>query len=206
METMQEWLETHGACAQAVNWVGARSPEAAWNDCPYSSWLLWAAVRVEVDESLFAEVAVSAAKSVLHLIPEGERRPIRAVEGAEAWLKNPTRPSGWERSGLRFPEKLYDQAAAVRAYALYENGHIERPAALAAAAAANLVIGFLPKSYYADLAVIDAAEAMIAKTEAAAGENLVELPRHREERLQKTAADMVRDTITWNVVAEKLQA
>lgn len=75
-----------GACPSAVKWAGRRrSWRAAWDACPRGDWLLWAAGRAGADRRDLVRAAAACARLVLPMVPEGEERPRRAIEAAEAW-------------------------------------------------------------------------------------------------------------------------
>ena len=74
------------ACKEAIEWLGRRSsPERAWRACKRGDWLLWLAVRVEVDRRVLVLTACDCAELALVHVPDGEHRPRRAIEVAKAW-------------------------------------------------------------------------------------------------------------------------
>ena len=80
-----------GACPEAVRWVGRRrSWRRAWEQCPRGDWLQWYARRAGTDGRDVVRADAACARLVLHLVSEGEGRPLRAVEAAEAWADDPT--------------------------------------------------------------------------------------------------------------------
>ena len=86
----EHWLEKLkklGACEEAVDWASqAPSLGAAWDSCERADWLLWLAARTSRRELVVA-AACACARTVLHLVPEGEERPRLVIETAEAWTR-----------------------------------------------------------------------------------------------------------------------
>jgi len=76
-----------GACDAALEWVGDRTPEQAWQECPRGDWLLWVAARVKVERRLVVLAACACTRTALKYVPEGEDRPRKAIEAAEAWCQ-----------------------------------------------------------------------------------------------------------------------
>ncbi len=79
-------LEYFVACKEAIKWVGDKEFEEAWTSCGEINWMLWLANKLTIDPKLFIQIACRCARLVLHLIPEEEERPRKAVEAAETWL------------------------------------------------------------------------------------------------------------------------
>jgi hypothetical protein len=74
------------ACADATRWVGERSLEEAWEECPRGDWLLWYAQKVGVDRRLLVRAACACARQVLQYAIEPEAR--LAIETAEGWTRD----------------------------------------------------------------------------------------------------------------------
>ena len=74
-----------GACRDAINWCGSRSVKEAWEECDRGDWLLWVAAKLGVDRKLIVLAACDCARTVLHLVAKGEKRPRIATETAERW-------------------------------------------------------------------------------------------------------------------------
>ena len=86
----KEILKRLGACEEALAWAEKHQlPEQAWIACVRPDWLIWVACAVGVDSSTMAQVACNLARSVIHLVEEGELRPLKAIEAAENCLANP---------------------------------------------------------------------------------------------------------------------
>jgi hypothetical protein len=74
------------ACDPAVEWVGKRSPESAWADCPRGDWMHWALrCRVPVEHRTLVRLALAHADAVAHLcanIPQA----LAARDATRHWL------------------------------------------------------------------------------------------------------------------------
>ena len=80
-------LQKYNACKEAVDWIGDRSLEQAWKDCPRGDWLLWLAGRVEIDRKLLVLAACKCARTVLQYVPKSEEHLLKGFETAEAWCE-----------------------------------------------------------------------------------------------------------------------
>jgi len=74
-----------GACCEAIDWINKRGIKTAWRDCKRADWMLWAAGRLNIDQKLIVLCACDIAESVLHLVPEGEDRPAKAIQTSRNW-------------------------------------------------------------------------------------------------------------------------
>lgn len=194
--TARDLLQAYEACEPAVHWAGTRSPEHAWRDCPKPSWLLWAAARVGVDKSMFVEVAVRSARRVLHLIPDDEKRPLLAIQAAEAWLKNPEQ---WNNPGRPFPVTMYETSAHANECAVCIAGTVPRFAAHAAAEAVEAVMSLHPAIDHARGAVLAASAAMLTAADAHAAGGF-------SQKINDRATNMIRDVLAWDVISRNLTA
>lgn len=82
------------ACQRAVRWVGDRDLARTWEECERGDWLLWLAGRMVGKEGwpTHQQVVLAAcacARRGLRFVPEGEERPLRAIEAAEHWATVP---------------------------------------------------------------------------------------------------------------------
>ena len=80
----KEKLQALNACKEALEWVGERTPEQAWNDCHRLDWMFWLIERVGVDAKLATSVALKCARLVEHLMKD--ERSKNALDAVEAWL------------------------------------------------------------------------------------------------------------------------
>jgi len=79
-------------------------------------------------------IAIRCARNVLHLVPAGELRPLKAIEAAEAWIAKPSAGAARAAAGAAGAARAA-AAAAGAAWAAAGAGALA--AALAAAAAAD---------------------------------------------------------------------
>ena len=90
---LSDVLRSLGACRESIAWAGGYGAAytTALAACPDRSWLTWLYGRLLVRGHVRREPLVSAvclcAREVLHLVPAGEERPLRAIETAEAWCR-----------------------------------------------------------------------------------------------------------------------
>ena len=88
---LQEHLSELGACLEAREWAGDRTPQQAWGECERADWLLWWAARTERNSHQRIVLAVAACvRTTLRYVPAGEDRPRLAIEAAEQWAADPT--------------------------------------------------------------------------------------------------------------------
>jgi hypothetical protein len=153
---LQAHLEALGACREAREWAGDRSPLAAWDECERADWLLWWAARTKVDtKQKIVLAACACARQALRFVPADEKRPLRAIEAAERWAKNPTEKK----------RKAAARAADAAAYAAAARA--ADAAAYAAAAAAAAARAADAAAYAAAAAATDTARAARAAAYAA---------------------------------------
>ena len=154
-------LQKLGACGEAVAWASqVSSSGAAWDSCERADWLLWLAARTSRRELVVA-AACACARTVLHLVPEGEERPRLAIETAEAW----TRGEATIDEVRKATDDAYYAADAARGVA--PSAHCAATAAWNAAAATDYYAVTPLAAYYAATAVYtDNAAASIARHDA----------------------------------------
>ena len=156
---LSDVLRSLGACSESIAWADGYG--SAWSTalaaCPERDWLTWLYGRLLARGHVRREPLVIAAclcaREVLHLIPAGEERPLRAIETAEAWCRG---------------EATLDEVRAAR-YAAY--------AAAADAAAAYATYAAAAYAAYAAAAAADAAAAAYAAYAAAAAPRILTLLR-----------------------------
>lgn len=144
-----------GACDESVAWAKKQpSYSLAWRKCHRPEWLFWLAGRANVSQESIVLAACACARTVLHLIPEGEDRPRLAIEAAEAWARDPSsdpdkvklnraREEAWAAyHGLYYPAAGSAAAAVTAAAPARAQEHADIAAVTAAEAAATATIGF----------------------------------------------------------------
>ena len=91
--TDREYLISIEACSEALDWLGDRSIVEAWPDCPCGEWMLWWAARCPSfvpGGELHRRIGLAAceiARTALVHVPQGEVRPLRAIETAERYWR-----------------------------------------------------------------------------------------------------------------------
>ena len=85
-------LASLGACADAVVWVRAQTGtrQAIWNRCRRADWMLWIAAKTCGKHGSPAHrhavlAACACARTALRFAPQGETRPLAAIELSERW-------------------------------------------------------------------------------------------------------------------------
>jgi hypothetical protein len=165
--TAQHWthaLHDLDACDDALAWAeGYDSLDAAWAACERGDWMLWLAGRVagppgDDTRRPLVLAACACARLALPYVPDGEERPLRAIEIAEAWARG---DAGVTLEQVRYAAEAAAAyaAEAAAAYAAYA------AAAYAAEAAADAAAAYAAEAAAdaaADAATDDAAAAAYA--------------------------------------------
>ena len=90
---LSDVLRSLGACSESLAWADdyGSAWSAALASCPERNWLTWLYGRLlsrgHVRREPLVIAACLCAREVLHLVPAGEERPLRAIEAAEAWCR-----------------------------------------------------------------------------------------------------------------------
>ena len=79
--TFKEELQKLNACEEAIEWVGDRTLEQAWNECERGDWMLWFAQMKRVDIRKITLAKARFVRLVMHLMKDERNR--NAVEVAE---------------------------------------------------------------------------------------------------------------------------
>ncbi len=131
--TLVEQLKRLNACSEALDWVGNRTLERAWNECEDIEWMLWAAEAVGIDKKVLVSAACDFAATALRFVPQGEDRPRKAIRVTRAWVRGRASIASVGAAG----DAARDAAgAAAGDAARYAAGAAARAAARAAAWAA----------------------------------------------------------------------
>ena len=64
------------ACNEATQWLGRKSARTAWRTCERGDWMLWLAVRVDIDRKALVLAACECARLTLVHVPKKEKRPL----------------------------------------------------------------------------------------------------------------------------------
>ena len=151
---LSDVLRSLGACSESLAWADGYG--SAWSTaltaCPERSWLTWLYGRLLARGHVRREPLVIAAclcaREVLHLVPAGEERPLRAIETAEAWARGEATTDA-VREARRVAYAAYAYAADA-AYAAYAAAAAAADAAYAAYAAADAAAADAAYAAYAD--------------------------------------------------------
>ena len=90
--TFQEELKKLNACSAAVEWVGNKTENEAWDTCKRGDWMLWLInarnpqVTLAVRKRLVL-CSCDIAETVLKHVPKDEKRPAEAIRLARAWAQ-----------------------------------------------------------------------------------------------------------------------
>ena len=81
---LSTWMSSVGACSEAMEWVGARTPRRAWAECKRGDWMLWALAKTALDRREVVRLCCDVALSVLPLTDD-PRAAAAAIDAAEGW-------------------------------------------------------------------------------------------------------------------------
>lgn len=121
-----KYLKEIEACKEAIEWVGYKTLEQAWNECERGDWMLWLAYKKNVDHRKLTLAKARCAKLVYHLIKDERSR--NAADVAERYGLGEATRDELDRAS---------NAAYVAAYAAYTAVSAAAVYAAAAAYAAN---------------------------------------------------------------------
>ena len=178
---LSDVLRSLGACSESIAWADGYGSAytTALAACPDRSWLTWLYGRLLTRGHVRREPLVIAAclcaREVLHLVPAGEERPLRAIETAEAWCRGEaTLDEVRAARSAAADAGVGGVDAAYAAYAAYAAADAD--AAYAAYAYADAAVAYAA-AYAAAYAYADAAVAYAAAYAAAAPRILTLLRR-----------------------------
>jgi hypothetical protein len=86
-KALEAKLRRLGACSEARAWAKGKSLAEVAATLHRADWWLWLAAKVGVDRRSVVQAACSCARTALKHVPEGEERPRRALDVAEAWTR-----------------------------------------------------------------------------------------------------------------------
>ena len=133
---MKTLLTKLKACKPALDWVGDKTIEQAWNECQRGDWLLWLAAKLDIDRKILVYAASQCARTSLQYVPIDEKRPLIAIETAERWTRGEATLE--EVKIAARDNRAVDAVNAVYAvYAAYYAAAAAYDAASASGAAAN---------------------------------------------------------------------
>jgi hypothetical protein len=151
-------LKKLDACPEAIAWAKTQPTyEEAWENCPWGDWLLWLADRTKSDHKSIVRAACACARTALKYVPEGENRPLRAIETTEAWCR-----------GEATIEQVLTASHAAAAYAAHAAfGYSASASAASASASAASAAASANRAAAAAAATTNAAHAATYATHAA---------------------------------------
>jgi len=82
-----------GACSEAIEAAHQyETSQKLWEDCDRGDWMLWLIGKLSGEpgsdkRKRLVLAACKCARLALKLVPEGEKRPLRAIETAEKWAR-----------------------------------------------------------------------------------------------------------------------
>ena len=163
-------LDKYRACNEAIEWVGERTVEEAWAECPRGDWMLW--IYAKMYPTNIKEITLAkghCANTVRHLLRDersiqaidiaiafGEGRDISLKQLNEAAYQASYAAYDAASSAATFAFADYASASSAAAYAAYAVSAASDAASDAASYAAS----------YAAYAVSDVASAAVSKAAA----------------------------------------
>ena len=115
---LKTWMKSVGACNEALEWVGDKTPKRAWAECERADWMAWALARTDIERREVVRINCDFALSVLHL--SEDPRAAAAIDATEGWCEG----------------SVDDEALRVAAYAAATAAYAYASARAAASAAA----------------------------------------------------------------------
>jgi len=84
-----KYLKKLGACSVAVDWAKQYdSLQEAWDVCECGDWMLWLkGAQPDCPRQELVLAACECARLALPYVPDGETRPLAAIETAEDWAR-----------------------------------------------------------------------------------------------------------------------
>ena len=127
MKKHTKYLKSLDACGEAVEWAkNYDTLQKAWDDCHRGDWMLWllgAKVGKPGTRSRKKLVltACKCARLSLRYVPEGEMRPLKAIETAENYARDDDTTLDEVRTAAASAAAAYasSSAASSAAYAAY---------------------------------------------------------------------------------------
>lgn len=129
-----KFLRKLDACPEAVAFAGKfATSQQAWDACEQGDWMLWllgkmASKPESKSRKKLVLTACKCARLTLKYVPKNERRPLRAIQTAEAWAKG--------KKGITLDEvRTAADAAYAAAYTAYAVAYTAYTAAYTACTA-----------------------------------------------------------------------
>ena len=95
LQRLKAAVRKAGACDDARKWLDTlpltTTAQQAWDQCQRGDWMIWWwATACPTERPAVVLAACQCARTALTHVPAGELRPLRAIEAAEAWARNPS--------------------------------------------------------------------------------------------------------------------
>ena len=76
MSEFIQFLRSISACDDAVDWVGEKSLQEAWETCPRGDWMLWLAHKMGVEKRVLVGTATECAATVYSLMSDAGKNAV----------------------------------------------------------------------------------------------------------------------------------
>ena len=128
---MKELLNKLNACSEAIEWVGDKSLEQAWNTCHRGDWMLWLYKKLYPDNQKELTLAKGhCANTVRHLMKD--QRSINAIDTAIAFGEGRITSEELKKAASDAYDAYAAATAAYAASAAYADAYAAATAAYAA--------------------------------------------------------------------------
>ena len=196
-DDVQKLLAKLHACEEAREWAKGKSLAEIWQSCERGDWLLWLCARMAGEKGwpTKQEVVLAAcacARTALRFVPDGEKRPLLAIETAERWAKG--------EATLREMRTAYAASAYAAADAYAASSAAASGAAYAAASGAYYAAAYAAYAA-ADAYAAASADAYAAASAAASGAYYAAAYAARANAL-KECAEIVRQKLHFVAIED----
>jgi len=195
MSKLTDKLKALGACSAGIEWVQDRTPQQMWEECERGDWLLWLAVKLNVDRKLIVLAACKCARESLQYVADAEDRPRRAIETAETWCRGDANLEEVRRAANAADAAYADADADADAYAAFAAAFAAYAADAAFAADAPFAATYAAAT--AAAAAVAAANAAYATAAYATADAAARLQSLRQ------SASYVRDIIPFEIIEQR---
>jgi len=142
----KEFLRTHHACGEDIEWVSDRDLVTAWMECENAGWMIWLLDEIGAPSGVLSEIAIRCAERVLPIYESeypGDSRPHTALISARRYLTSEISRQELRAAAhatvyaARYVAHAAADAAYAIVYAIHAAAHAARNAATAAEHAAH---------------------------------------------------------------------
>jgi hypothetical protein len=168
------FLQTLGACTEAVEWADGKNLAEAWGSCGRADWMLWLSGRMAgrkgwPTRKQIVLVACDCADTTLHLFEKkcpADKRPRIAIEKARAWAEGLASIADVRSASFAAAAFAASSAASSAAFAAFAAASSASSASASAAAFAAAAFAASAASFAASAASFAAAAAAFAASAA----------------------------------------